>query len=157
MISSTSKPFHRMALRGITGFIYFAASFPSSGLAFYNLNFIRKKSCSGSQTFSTAGSFTFTPTCSTTVTVKVWGAGSSGAGFNTPCGPAKEPRDSAGRARRRRRTHRQVAAGQHRDGRVAARQLRSREEERRLRRHRARSHRRQDPGSGRDGGQSAGS
>ena len=50
-----------------------------------------------------------------------------------------------------------VAAGQHRDGGAAARQLRAREEERAVRLHRAGSDRGQDPGAGRDGGQPAGS
>ena len=63
----------------------------------------------------------------------------------------------ASRAGRRRRTHRQVAAGQHRDERAAPRQLRAREEERRLRVDRAGSNRRQDPGARRDGRQPAGS
>ena len=56
-----------------------------------------------------------------------------------PCGieGSREP----GAQARRRRPHRQLAAGQHRDGRAAARQLRAREEERRVRLDRARSHR----------------
>src|SRR6185436_17737871 len=55
------------------------------------------------------------------------------------------------------RSHPALAAGQHRDGRAAPRQLRARAEERRVRLDRARSHRRQDPGARRDGRQPAGS
>ena len=61
------------------------------------------------------------------------------------------------RADGRRRAHRPLAAGQHRRGGAAARQLRARAEERRVRVGRARPHRRQDPGAHRNGGQPPGS
>ena len=68
-------------------------------------------------------------------------------------GAAQESRGRQGR----RRAHHQIAAGQHGEQRAAPRQLRAREEERRVRVDRARSPRRQDPGAGRDGRQPPGS